>query len=122
MSNAQSYIPFRSIVGRIIASHRSRYGWHQTDLATRLAMTQANFSRLETGEAIINVEQLAAIAQVLQTTPAAILNEAEQIAASLEMQGFRVIRIRSEVKPNWQPLATAVLAGLILAALLKTNE
>jgi transcriptional regulator with XRE-family HTH domain len=122
MSNSLNYVPFRAIVGKIIAGYRSRLGLHQIALAGNLGMTQANFSRLETGEAIINVEQLAAIAQALGTTSAAILTEAEQVAASIEAEGYKVVRVRSEAKDNWHPLATAVLAGLILTALINSKK
>jgi transcriptional regulator with XRE-family HTH domain len=116
-----NYVLYRALVGRVIASHRTRLGLQQPALATRLGITQASLSRIETGHATPSIEQLAIAADAFRTTPAALLAEADRAAAMIEAKGLKVVRSAVQAPTDWQPLGAVVLAGLLLALALGSS-
>jgi transcriptional regulator with XRE-family HTH domain len=113
--SGKNYVLYRALVGRIIATHRARLGLQQPALATQLGITQASLSRIETGNATPSIEQLALAADVFQTTPSALLEDADRAAAIISSQGWTVVRNEGQVPTDWKPLGAIVLAGLLLA-------
>jgi transcriptional regulator with XRE-family HTH domain len=111
----QQYVLYRALVGRVIASHRTRLGLQQPALAAKLGIVQASLSRIETGLATASIEQLAMAADVFRTTPAALIAEADRAAAIIEAQGWKVVRSSGQAPTDWKPLGAVVLAGLLLA-------
>ena len=62
-------------IGTKIQKLREFKGYSQTNMAEELGMTQANYSKIERGEAKhLTVERLEGIAKVLEIDPATILN------------------------------------------------
>jgi transcriptional regulator with XRE-family HTH domain len=121
-TNPTNYVLYRALVGRVIASHRARFGLQQPALAARLGITQASLSRIETGHAAASIEQLAIAADAFRTTPAALLAEADRAAAMIEAKGLKVARSAGQVPTDWQPLGAVVLAGLLLALALGSTS
>jgi transcriptional regulator with XRE-family HTH domain len=116
-----NYVLYRALVGRVIASHRTRLGLQQPALAARLGITQASLSRIETGHATPSIEQLAIAADAFRTTPAALLAEADRAAVMIEAKGLKVVRSAVQAPTDWQPLGAVVLAGLLLALALGSS-
>jgi transcriptional regulator with XRE-family HTH domain len=119
---ATGYVLYRALVGRLIATHRARLGLQQPALAARLGIAQASLSRIETGHATPNIEQLAIAADEFGTTPAALLAEADRAAALVAARGWKVVRSEGQVSTDWKPLGAVVLAGLLLTLALSGKK
>ena len=76
-------------------------------------MSQSAYSRLESGDSVVNLAQLHVIAPRLGMSPSEVLNSADQYAARLRHQGVDVV---SEKPSN--PAAVAIGLGLLVALLL----
>jgi transcriptional regulator with XRE-family HTH domain len=111
----QQYVLYRALVGRVIATHRTRLGLQQPALAAQLGIAQASLSRIETGLSTASIEQLAMAADAFRTTPAMLIAEADRAAAIIEARGWKVVRSSGQAPTDWQPLGAVVLAGLLLA-------
>jgi len=57
-----------SNIGKTIKSLRLRKGWKQNDIATRLSISIAAYSKIEAGITIVNLSRLTEIADVLDVT------------------------------------------------------
>lgn len=118
MSTSPKYIPYRLLVGKVVAFRREQLGLFQEHLASNLHMTQASWSRLENGQTPFTVELLALAATALRTTSTAILTEADRATTLLTAKGYHVVKAKREIKSEWEPLAAAALVGILLALLL----
>lgn len=119
---ATGYVLYRALVGRVIATHRARLGLQQPALASRLGIAQASLSRIETGQAVPSIEQLAMAADAFGITPAELLAEADRAAALVQARGWQVVRSENHAPKEWQPLGAVVLAGLLLALALSGKK
>ena len=105
-------VTYPALVGRILAQQREARGIKQGALATALGMSQSAYSRLESGDSVLNLSQLRGVAAQLGLQPAQVLKWADQYEAQLRQQGVDVI---SEKQDN----SAAIAVGLgLLAALL----
>ena len=104
-------VTYPAIVGQVIAHQRSARGIKQGDLATALGLSQSAYSRLESGDSVLNLSQLNHIAARLVLSPARILELADQYQMRLLQQGVNVV-------PGKQDHSAAIAIGLgLLAAL-----
>lgn len=106
-------VAYPTIVGKVLTQKRQSLGMKQSDLAAALKMSQSAYSRLESGDSIVNLAQLHIIAPHLGMSPSEVLDSADRYAAHLRQQGVDVV---SEKPAN--PAAVAVGLGLLLALLL----
>jgi transcriptional regulator with XRE-family HTH domain len=67
---------FAAAVGAVVRARRERAGFSQADIAGKLGMFQTQWSRYETGRAVMTVEHLAALASILGVSPSSLLQEA----------------------------------------------
>ncbi len=105
-------VTYPTLVGRILAQQREGRDIKQGDLAERLGLSQSAYSRLESGESVMNLSQLRNVGALLGLQPAQILKWADQYEALLRQQGVDVV---SEKQDN----SAAIAIGLgLLAALL----
>jgi transcriptional regulator with XRE-family HTH domain len=105
-------VTYSTLVGRLLAQKRDESGMKQSDMANALGMSQSAFSRLESGDSVINIAQLRSICSQLNLRPSAILSLADDYAETLSQQHVTVV---TEKKDN----SAAVMIGLgLLAALL----
>lgn len=109
----QGVVAYPTLVGKVLAQRRQSLGIKQSDLAAALKMSQSAYSRLESGDSVVNLAQLHIIASQLRTSPSEVLNSADQYGARLRQQGVDVV---SEKPIN--PAAVAVGLGLLAALLL----
>ena len=90
-------------------------------MAATLGLTQSAWSRIERGQAPINIEQLAVVAHNLGTTPSALLTKADTVVAAARERGVHVADKR-EADPLAVGLAVigvAALGAIIATALSK---
>ena len=109
-------VTYPALVGKILAQQRETRGIKQGDLATALGLSQSAYSRLESGESVLNLSQLRNVCMQLKLPPAQILDWANQYEVQLRQQNVDVI---SE-KPN-NPAAIAIGLGLLAALLLSRS-
>lgn len=122
LSSDTQFIPYRAVVGQVIIAHRRLMQMEQKELAARMGVNPANLSRLETGQAIPTVEQLAVIARVLGTTAGTLLTQADEWAARLEASGYVVARSAAEEPKGLSPLTAALLGGLLVTLFSRGNH
>ena len=104
---------YPTLVGKVLEQQRRRLGIKQSDLAAALKMSQSAYSRLESGDSIVNLAQLHIIAPQLRMSPSEVLASADRYATHLRQQGVDVV---SEKPVN--PAAVAIGLGLLVALLL----
>lgn len=109
----QGVVAYPTLVGKVLAQRRQSLGIKQSDLAAALKMSQSAYSRLESGDSVVNLAQLHIIASQLRTLPSEVLKSADQYGARLRQQGVDVV---SEKPIN--PAAVAIGLGLLAALLL----
>lgn len=110
---------FPAVVGVVLAAARkeAENGISQKDMAEAIGATVSTWSRIETGETALTIEQLALAAEKLGVLPSQILEKAEETILELEKKGVAVeaMRISSAaiLAAGAVPLAGAAVAGLI---------
>ena len=109
-------VTYPALVGRILAQKREAHGIKQGALATALGMSQSAYSRLESGDSVMNLSQLRNATAQLGLQPAQVLSWADQYEARLRQQGVEVI---SEKQDN--TAAVAVGLGLLAALLMSAR-
>lgn len=108
----QPVVTYPALVGKILAREREARGIKQGDLAAALGLSQSAYSRLESGDSVLNLSQLRNIAARLGLQPTLILKWADQYELQLRQQGVEIV---SEKQDN----SAAIVIGLgLLAALL----
>jgi transcriptional regulator with XRE-family HTH domain len=106
-------VTYPALVGKILAQQRETRGIKQGELAAKLGLSQSAYSRLESGDSVLNLSQLRNVAMQLGLKPAQLLQWADQYEVQLRQQGVEVI---SEKPDN--PAAIAIGLGLLAALLM----
>ena len=109
----QAVVAYPALIGKLLVQRREEIGFKQGQVAAALGMSQSAYSRLESGESVLNLSQLRNICAELRTSPAQVLRDADEYERLLRSQGVNVI---SE-KPI-DPAAIAIGLGLLAALLL----
>jgi len=109
---------FSALVGWIITNERARLGLTQADLASRMGLPQSSWSRLESGQTLLTVDQLDRVAHHLHITAHEIMNRAEQIRATLSAQGVRVNAGARQTGESAETLLWGAALGALVTALL----
>lgn len=109
-------VTYPALVGKILAQQREAHGIKQGDLAATLGLSQSAYSRLESGDSVLNLSQLRNAATQLGLQPAQVLQWADEYEARLRQQGVDVI---SEKPDN--PAAIAIGLGLLAALLMSAR-
>lgn len=107
-------VTYPALVGKLLAQRREQFGLKQGELAAALGMSQSAYSRLESGESVLNLSQLRNVCDKLNTSPAQLLHNAEQYEALLRGQGVEVIAEKS-VNPAAIAIGLGLLAALFLS-------
>ncbi|WP_395055602.1 helix-turn-helix domain-containing protein [Polaromonas sp.] len=109
-------VTYPALVGKILAQQREVHGVKQGDFAAALGLSQSAYSRLESGDSVLNLAQLRKAAIQLGVPPSKILNWADNCEAQLRLQGVEVL---SEKPDN--PAAIAIGLGLLAALLMSAR-
>lgn len=107
-------VTYPALVGKLLAQRREQIGLKQGETAVALGMSQSAYSRLESGESVLNLSQLRSICAELGTSPAQVLHDAEQYESLLRRQGVDVIAEKS-VNPAAIAIGLGLLAALFLS-------
>ena len=111
--NAQT-TTYSAVLGVILASLRKEFGKEQNDIAQKMGLSQASYSRLESGKATFSVDQMYQASLALGVPDFDLMSRMNNMVGQLRRNGV-------EVQPHIRANATEVdemLLGAALAALL----
>ncbi len=103
-------VTYPALVGKILAQKREECAIKQAEMATALGMSQSAYSRLESGDSVMNISQLRKICAQLGLRPSDALRSADEYAEKLNLQHVDVVA----EKPN-NPAAVVIGLGLLAA-------
>ena len=106
-------VTYPTLVGRLLVQRREQLGLKQGALAEAMGLSQSAYSRLESGESVLNLSQLRNVCAQLGLSPAQVLHAADQYEQQLRQQGVDVV---AEKPVN--PAAIAIGLGLLAALFL----
>ena len=115
---------YSAVLGQVLSHLRKRKGVEQSDMAMRMGLTQASYSRLEGGKATFSIDQMYQAADALGLSGLQVIEELERYSSHLESDGVHVEpQIRSNTtkaaqKKNNGNEVTSFVAGAALGALL----
>ncbi len=117
--NLRPETTYSAIVGRVLAMQRQKCQLEQANLASALGITQSTWSRIESGESALTVEQLGLAAGALGTSPAEILRSVDHAVAGLRQRGVNVQHgsPREFAKQGLALVGAVALGALIIAIL-----
>lgn len=109
-----SIITYPAIVGAVLRSYREKQDRSQASMAAAVGMSQANWSKIETGKSALTTSQLAKAAEVLEMLPGDVFSTVDQTVAAARKEGFTVI-YEDDLRPKdvMKLLGAAAILGLI---------
>ena len=117
--NLKPATTYPAVVGRVLVEDRQKMSLEQTDIATRVGVSQSTWSRIERGESALTIDQLAKAASALDTSPNEILRRADHAADSLKNRGVMVSEGRStDITETGLALIGAAALGMLIASIL----
>lgn len=112
----QPIVTYPALLGRILLQQRELRGIKQGEFAASLGLSQSAYSRLESGDSVLNLSHLRSAALQLQMQPSQILRLADQYEAQLKMQGVQIVSEKQD-----QSAALAIGLGLLAALFLSSK-
>ena len=111
---------YPAVVGAYLAAKRNELKLSQGALAEKVGLTASTWSRIESGESALTIEQLAQAAQALSMTPGALLCTIDAITAELNKRGIGTnierVTVDEILASGSIPLTGAGLSGAVSAA------
>ena len=112
---------YSAVLGTIIASIRKEQGLEQADIAESLGVSQASYSRLESGKSALTVNQLFVVADKLGIASSNLIGQVESAIDSLRNGGVTIVsqgRANSAAAKQAKEPVGNFVAGAALGALL----
>ena len=81
---------YHSILGQILKELRKNKGMDQSDIAEKMGMNRSSWSRIESGNTMVNIHQLQKVGAILQMEANEILQKADTIANTMKDKGYTV--------------------------------
>ncbi|WP_087019675.1 helix-turn-helix domain-containing protein [Thaumasiovibrio subtropicus] len=116
-------VSYSSILGVVVANKRKELGIEQSVLAEKMGLSQASYSRLESGKSTFSVDQMFECAKALAIAPDELFNsvvntvnnlkESEQVSVQAQLRG-NATKAKSEGGSN----VGTFIAGAALGALI----
>lgn len=113
IAQQQAAVAYPALVGKVLAREREARSQKQTDVASKLGLSQSAFSRLEAGESVLNLAQMHKLCAEFGLRPSEVLREADALETQLKARGVDVLH----EKPD-NAAALAIGLGLLAALLL----
>jgi len=118
---------FSAVLGVVLSNLRAERGIEQADMAGRMGLSQASYSRLESGKSTFTVDQMYQAAAALDLNGDQLTERLNQMVRVLELNSARVIpqmranttRARSENSGAGSFVVGAALAALLIGLLSK---
>ncbi len=115
---------YPSIVGKVLTDLRSQRGMQQKDMASAVGITQATWSRIESGQTSVTLEHLRSAAQTLGMLPSQLLDIADQSEREAQFRGVTVVETKSvaQLHPGLALLAGAALGIFVAYGFMKAKN
>jgi transcriptional regulator with XRE-family HTH domain len=119
----QNVTRYSELVARVVGQLRHAHKFDQKQFAEALGVSPSTWSRAESGQIGLSLDQLAGAARVLKTTPGQILNYADKVADQLRHNGVTVLAGKEAAQDDqsFAYLGAAALGALVAAILAKTK-
>ena len=121
---------YSAVLGFVLSNLRKERGIEQGDMASRMGLTQASYSRLEGGKSAFSIDQMYQAAEALELSALRVIEELDKYSSHLESDGVHVEpQVRSNTTKATQTkensnevvsfVAGAALGALVLGILSK---
>ena len=110
---------YPAIVGGVLSNLRTQNGMHQKALADAVGVTQATWSRIESGQTNVTLDHLRTAARSLGMQPSQVLAFADQAEVEAQFRGVTVMGTKTEldINPGLALIAAAAL-GIVIGHVL----
>ena len=95
MSNTKA--TYSAVLGFVLSNLRKERKIEQGDMAARMGLTQASYSRLEGGKSAFSVDQMYQAAEALDLSALKVIEELDKYSSHLESDG---IPVEPQVRSN----------------------
>lgn len=124
----QAETTYSAILGQILKKHRKDKNMDQSDFAKEMGMNRSSWSRIESGNTMVNIQQLQKASNVFGMEANKILLEADNIASAMQDKGYKVhydspkeIQEKSSGAQGLALIGAAAL-GLLVGSMLFGND
>lgn len=111
----KSQTTYSAVLGSIVANNRKALGKEQLDIASALGISQASYSRLESGKSSMTTDQIFLVTRALGLSTPELFLQIENSITALESNGYSII---AQLRGSQESSAGKVVVGAALGALL----
>ena len=86
----QAETTYSAILGQILKELRKKKGKDQSYIAEKMGMNRSSWSRIESGNTMMTIQQLQKASDIFKTEANAILLKADTIASAMKKEGYKV--------------------------------
>lgn len=113
---------FSAVLGSIVSNCRKANGQEQSEIADTLGISQASYSRLESGKSSMTTDQIFLVSKSLGLVPSELLIQVENSVQALEASGCKVIpQLRGDQNRDSGKLVLGAALGALLVGILSTR-
>lgn len=113
---------FSAVLGVVLANLRKEREMEQADMAEKMGLSQASYSRLESGKATLSIDQMYLATSILEITRDELTKRLNSTIQQLEQNGVSVISLpranSKQGKKESDNVVGSFLLGAALGALL----
>lgn len=110
---------YSAVMGAVVSSIRREKSIEQADVAARMGLSQASYSRLEGGKATYSIDQVFLVAEALRIEPSELFQRVCTTIGKLKAEEFGVVaQQRSNATGSQGTSVGTLVAGAALGALL----
>lgn len=113
---------YSAIVGNVIKQLRDTQFITQGDMAKKMGISQAAWSKLESGKSTLSTAQLAKVADFLNVPANQIMHYADDAVANFKAEGMTVTYDNKEAENSGLMLLGAAAIGALIAAVLISRK
>lgn len=119
---------YSAVLGLVLSTERKKRGMEQGEMASLMGLSQASYSRLESGKATFNFDQMYQAAAALGLSASALVAEVDRYCAHLSSENITVEALprrnasgNSESKAGVGEFVAGAALGAILLSILTSR-
>jgi len=113
---------YSAIIGNVIKQLRDAKSFKQGDLAEKMGVSQAAWSKLESGKSTLSTAQLAKVADLLEIKANEIIRYADKAAEKFRAEGMTVTYDNKEAEFTGLMLLGAAAIGALIALIVFSKK
>lgn len=113
---------YSAIIGNVIKQLRNTQSITQGEMAEKMSVSQAAWSKLESGKSTLSTAQLAKVADQLNVPANQIMQYADDAAANFKTEGMTVTYDNKEAENIGLMLLGAAAIGALIAAVVISKK